>query len=565
MQMRRTISVLALSTALGALSLCLSSAANAGEPQSIAPQETLTPRGLMFSLQLAQSDGGQPGMGQNGQAGTDHTGSVPLGTGQTGAAQADTSQAGVGDAINSRIKETLARKLPSLFPREQDRTAVSAFYERRNYAPIWVTPTGANPRANEAIGFLRNVAADGLDPADYPTPAFGADEDKLAEAELILSASVVKFARHASTGRVAFSRVSGSIFFDQRSPEADEILNKVSAGDSPVAALDAFHPQAAEYKALKKQLAALRAPAPATQGKEQEKENSAAAKKTKSLKTSSKISSKAKESPPQSSQSKIDSVIANMERWRWMPHDLGANHVLVNIPNYTLSVRHDGQEVWSTKIVVGKPGEQATPLISAAMKSITVNPTWNVPPSIIRNEYLPALSRDPGALARIGLKMGRNKDGSIRVFQPPGEKNALGRIRFNFPNRFLVYHHDTPNKHLFAKAERAFSHGCMRVQNPDQYAETLLRLSQPEDNFTSARMRSYYGENERNIGLKRPVQVHLSYQTAFVDASGKLQTRRDIYGLDAAITRILKTERAQADVPVARNYNSSSKPVMAAR
>jgi len=515
MQMRRTLGVLALSTALGAcLSICVSSTANAGEPQSIAPQETLTPRGLMFSLQLAQSDGAQPGMGSQAgtsPAGTDRTGSVPSGTGQTGAGQA------APDALNSRIKETLARKLPSLFAREQDRTAVSAFYERRNYAPLWVTPTGANPRANEAIGFLRGVAADGLDPADYPIPAFGADEDKLAEAELMLSASVVRFARHASTGRVAFSRVSGAIFFDQRIPEADEILNKLSAGDSPVAALDAFHPQAAEYKALKKQLAALRAPAPATQGKDQEKESSSAAKKTKS----SKKTSKAKEppSPPQSSQSTIDSVIANMERWRWMPRDLGANHVLVNIPNYTLSVRHDGQEVWSTKIVVGKPGEQATPLISAAMKSITVNPTWNVPPSIIRNEYLPALSRDPGALARIGLKMGRNKDGSIRVYQPPGEKNALGRIRFNFPNRFLVYHHDTPNKHLFAKAERAFSHGCMRVQNPDQYAETLLRLSQPEDNFTSARLRSYFGENERNIALKRPLQVHLSYQTAFIDAS----------------------------------------------
>ena len=563
MQMRRTIGVLALSTALGAcLSLYLSSTANAGEPQSIAPQETLTPRGLMFSLQLAQSEGGQPGMGQNGQsgmsqAGTDHTSSVPSETGPTGAGQAGPSE----EAINSRIKETLARKLPSLFAREQDRTTVSAFYERRNYAPIWVTPTGANPRANEAIGFLRNVAADGLDPADYPIPTFGAEEDKLAEAELMLSASVVRFARHASTGRVAFSRVSGAIFFDQRSPEADEILNKVSAGDSPVAALEAFHPQAAEYKALKKQLAALRAPA--TQGKEQEKESSAAAKKTKNSKKSSKT--KESPSPPQSAQSKIDSVIANMERWRWMPHDLGVNHVLVNIPNYTLSVRHDGQEVWSTKIVVGKPGEQATPLISAAMKSITVNPTWNVPPSIIRNEYLPALSRDPGALARIGLKIGRNKDGSIRVFQPPGEKNALGRIRFNFPNRFLVYHHDTPNKNLFAKAERAFSHGCMRVQNPDQYAETLLRLSQPEDNLTSARVRSYFGENERNISLKRPLQVHLSYQTAFVDAAGKLQSRRDIYGLDAAITRILKTERSQADVPVARNYNASSKPVMAAR
>jgi murein L,D-transpeptidase YcbB/YkuD len=195
------------------------------------------------------------------------------------------------------------------------------------------------------------------------------------------------------------------------------------------------------------------------------------------------------------------------------------------------------------------------------MKFITVNPTWNVPPSIIRNEYLPALARDPNALARVGLKIGRNKDGSIRIFQPPGEKNALGRIRFNFPNRFLVYQHDTPNKDLFAKSERAFSHGCMRVQNPDQYAEVLLRVSQPEDNYTAARVHAMYGNSERTITLKRPIPVYITYQTAFVDDAGKMQTRRDVYGLDAAITRILRTERAQADVPVARNYNSSSKPV----
>ena len=139
-----------------------------------------------------------------------------------------------------------------------------------------------------------------------------------------------------------------------------------------------------------------------------------------------------------------------MERWRWMPHDLGATYVMVNIPDYTLKVVQDGKTVWTTKIVVGKPGDHATPLLTETMKYITVNPTWNVPPSIIRNEYLPALARDPGALARIGLQVGHNTDGSIRIFQPPGERNALGRIRFNFPNRFLVYQHDTPDKNLFA-------------------------------------------------------------------------------------------------------------------
>ena len=214
-----------------------------------------------------------------------------------------------------------------------------------------------------------------------------------------------------------------------------------------------------------------------------------------------------------------------MERWRWMPHDIGATYVMVNIPDYTLKVVKDGKTIWTTKIVVGKPGDHATPLLTETMKYITVNPTWNVPPSIIRNEYLPALARDPGALARVGLQVGHNSDGSIRIFQPPGERNALGRIRFNFPNRFLVYQHDTPDKKLFAHDARAYSHGCMRVQNPDEYAEVLLGVSQPEEKYTAARIRSMYGSSERTINFKRPIPVYITYQTAFADDAGKAQAR----------------------------------------
>ena len=209
-----------------------------------------------------------------------------------------------------------------------------------------------------------------------------------------------------------------------------------------------------------------------------------------------------------------------------MPHDLGPTYVMVNIPDYTLKVVQDGKTVWSTKIVVGKPGSHATPLLTETMKYITVNPTWNVPPSIIRNEYLPALARDPGALARIGLQVGHNADGSIRIFQPPGERNALGRIRFNFPNRFLVYQHDTPDKNLFAQATRAYSHGCMRVQNPDQYAEVLLGVTQPEEHYTAAKIRSMYGHGERTITFKHPIPVYITYQTAFADDAGKFADAR---------------------------------------
>ena len=252
-----------------------------------------------------------------------------------------------------------------------------------------------------------------------------------------------------------------------------------------------------------------------------------------------------------------------MERWRWLPRDLGTAHVMLNIPDFTLAVVDRGKTVWSTRVVVGKPGRMATPLLSETIKTITVNPTWNVPPSIIQNEYLPALRQDPGALERIGLKVVQNRNGTIRIYQPPGAGNALGRIRFNFPNKFLVYQHDTPDKHLFAHSKRAYSHGCMRVQDPDKYAEVLLSLTQPADGYTSDRIRGMFGKGERNIALGHPVPVHLTYQTAYVDDAGALQVRPDVYGRDAQTLALLKNkDRPDADTPVARR-NSSSKPVVA--
>src|SRR5262249_49270992 len=140
-----------------------------------------------------------------------------------------------------------------------------------------------------------------------------------------------------------------------------------------------------------------------------------------------------------------DIVMANMERWRWVPRDLGRGHVVLNIPDYTLQVYKDDAVIWKTRVVVGQPAKP-TPLLSETMKYITVNPTWNVPPSIIYNEYLPALQQDPTVLKRMGLNLTQNRDGSVHISQPPGEANALGRVRFNFPNKFLVYQHDTPDK-----------------------------------------------------------------------------------------------------------------------
>jgi L,D-transpeptidase YcbB len=202
--------------------------------------------------------------------------------------------------------------------------------------------------------------------------------------------------------------------------------------------------------------------------------------------------------------------------------------------------------------------------MSAEMKYITVNPTWNVPPSIVAKEYLPVLQQDPTVLERMGLTVSSNPDGTIHISQPPGERNALGRLRFNFPNKFLVYQHDTPEKQLFAYDRRAFSHGCMRVQDPVKYAELLLSIVRPHDGYTEDRIRKMFGNNEVDISFPAFIPVHLTYQTAFVDEDGKLQFREDFYGRDKALLAILKgDERKVADIPIERKDNTVRREVLA--
>jgi murein L,D-transpeptidase YcbB/YkuD len=235
--------------------------------------------------------------------------------------------------------------------------------------------------------------------------------------------------------------------------------------------------------------------------------------------------------------------------------------VVLNIPDFTLQVYEKGASIWKTKVVVGKPGNHATPLLSETMKFITVNPTWNVPPSIVYNEYLPALQQDPTVLKRMGLNLTQNRDGSVHISQPPGAGNALGRIRFNFPNRFLVYQHDTPDKHLFAHTKRAYSHGCMRVENPAKYAEIMTRLGMPGSNYTAEKIQSMFGNSEIDLRFTHPIPVHITYQTAFVDESGHLQIREDLYGRDVQTLAALKGgNRRDLEIPVARAGNSQARP-----
>ena len=472
-------------------------------------------------------------------------------------------------AVAEKLRELLAGKGERILDRKKERAAVDAFYAGRGYAPIWIGDGIANEHAKATIARLKAADSDGLDPSDYATPDFKAAADRpeaLADAELRLTNSVLTYARHAQTGRVHYSRISADIFYEQVFPEPAEILARITAASDAGEALGSYNPPHPGYRALRAKLGEARTrrgdTAPARIGAGPVLKPGMRDSRVSSLRHRLGISGDGNEtydkplaeavkkfqrqhelSPTGNLNSATiealngprrerdaDVIIANMERWRWLPRDLGKAYVMVNIPDYQLRVVKDGHLHWSTRIVVGKPNLQ-TPLLSAQMKYITVNPTWNVPPSIINNEYLPALAQDPTVLDRMGLKLVNNSDGSVHIYQPPGDGNALGRVRFNFPNRFLVYQHDTPDKHLFAHDTRAYSHGCMRVQDPPKYAEVLLNLVRPTEGWTAERIKKMFGNAEVDIQFPTFIPVNLTYQTAFVDDDGKLQIRRDGYML----------------------------------
>ena len=524
----------------------------------------------------------------------------------------------VASPVSDKLREIInGKKLDRIIARKADREGVEAYYSAHDFKPLWIGDAAAEARAKAAADYLAQVDTVGLKPSDYPLPdlksAVGSDEQ--AENELKFTASVLTYARHAQIGQIHFTRVGGDIAFNLVAPEPADVLAKVAGATDVAATLDSYNPPQQGFKALKKALAELRAndgqivkpeedktpkvkvgegkilrpgmsDARVVQlrqrlnvagDKDNPKYDDAVFEAVKAFQMGAGIGvdgmlgpntvrtmNGVKTAAPRLADP-VDIVLANMERWRWLPRKLGNevnDYVMVNVPDYSLSLFHEGSLFWHTKIVAGMPGK-ATPMTTAEMKFITVNPTWNVPPSIIENEYLPALQEDPNALERIGLKVKQDPDGTVHIFQPPGAGNALGRIRFNFPNKFLVYQHDTPDKYLFKRDKRAYSHGCMRVENPLTYGEKLLSIELPNEHYTEARLEKMFGGNEININFPKPIPVHLTYQTAFVDQDGKLQLREDVYGRDARMIAIMKNnaERKVADIAIERAPNTSGKPV----
>jgi murein L,D-transpeptidase YcbB/YkuD len=395
----------------------------------------------------------------------------------------------VADRLAAAIAARLGDAQVQLAPRlgKKDREAIAAFYALGEFKPLWVGEDGWSLAARSLIAALKAAEQEGLTPADYPIPPLeakqAADATALAEAELKLSAAAVLYARDARGARVEPSRLSRLITPTLDLPSGDRVLTALAATKDAGAALASFNPPHAGYRALKAKLAEVRKNQPSARLE--------------------------------------GDILANMERWRWLPAEMGKRHVWVNVPEYKLRLVREGRPIHEARVIVGKP-ETPTPIFSDEMDHAIVNPSWYVPPSIFYNEF----GGSAAYAASRGYEVRRTRDGGISVRQPPGERNALGFIKFMFPNQHAVYLHDTPNRKLFGAEKRAFSHGCVRLDQPFRFGEFVLGSE-----WTEARLRSLIGKGERTIRLPEKIPVHITYFTLMVDEKGELRQIADLYAV----------------------------------
>lgn len=226
---------------------------------------------------------------------------------------------------------------------------------------------------------------------------------------------------------------------------------------------------------------------------------------------------------------RIKQIMINMERCRWLPLSLQEDYLAVNIPEFKLHVYHADSLLWSTNVVVGKTLHE-TVTFAGDLKYVVFSPYWNVPASIVKNEIVPAMNRNSNYLRRNNMEITGRRGGLPVIRQKPGPSNSLGLVKFLFPNSYNIYLHDTPAKSLFSQSSRAFSHGCVRVSEPEKLAQFLLRKDTAWTN--EAIDQAMHSGKEKYVTLEKPVPVFITYFTAFVDRQGQINFRKDIYNRD---------------------------------
>jgi len=236
---------------------------------------------------------------------------------------------------------------------------------------------------------------------------------------------------------------------------------------------------------------------------------------------------------------RVEQLLMNMDRMRWLANNPSGNLIVVNIPEFVLHVYEGKQKAFDIDVVVGKEGHN-TMMFNGDLNQVVFSPYWNVPPSIVAKEILPSIEKNPHYLAKENMEITGNDDGLPVIRQKPGGANALGKVKFLFPNSFNIYFHDTPAKSLFEKDKRAYSHGCIRLKDPEKFANYVLR-NQPE--WTPEKINEAMNSgNEKYVKVKDPIPVVITYYTAWIDDNGRLNFREDIYDHDARMAEKMFTK-----------------------
>lgn len=500
--------------------------------------------------------------------------------------------------VRSTIQQLLAGDEAALpHAARQRRESLKSYYDDPAATLLWQE----QGRTTGLIERMRNAHVDALDPTDYPIEQLLAirQPERLAlshsarmlhkaRAELYWSAFFLKYASDLKVGRFLPTKIEPKLYWQPKSIDMVAALRLLSALGDVEKFFDAWQPQIPDYLRLRQALKeyrtieqaggwplvpigellkpgmqweevpALRRRLAVTEGAPAEAPSGQEKTYTDDLVTAVKRFQARHGLDPDGLvgkrtyfqmnipvEERVRQIIMTMERWRWMPEDLGKDYIKINIAGFELRRVTNGQRVDQMRVVVGTPYHQ-TPVFSDKMDYVEMNPYWNVPHSIAVKEMLPKLRARPQSLAGQGYEAVVNDkpmpltaidwnqysagNFPARLRQKPGPDNALGRVKFMFPNRFNVYMHDTPSRSLFGESERAFSHGCVRLARPiDMAQEVLAQL----DGWDRARIDQVLAGGERTVvTLKRPIAVHITYATAWRDGDGDVQFRPDIYRRD---------------------------------
>jgi L,D-transpeptidase YcbB len=425
------------------------------------------------------------------------------------------------------------------------RAAIAAFYAERAYTPMWVSETGLTDVGRAALGQLKRASDDGLNLSAFALPrdlGSGLDPGAIAQAETTIASAIVTYAAQASGSRVPPSHVSGLIFATPSVVAPGIALAETASATDPARRLADFNPPQKGYRALRDELKRLEDPGVAERRFRvlsadldpdpllDLQEEGASQRAKRALNAHIHTASAGATSAGSNARQRA-AILANMEMWRWEPRDMGERRIEVNLADFSVEVLEGDRVVHQARAVVGKP-ETPTPIFSDVMRYVLINPSWQVPDSIIKKEMALKL----GALSRRGYEV-KTVGGRLTVRQLPGDDNALGRFAFMFPNDHAIYLHDTPSRELFDEETRAFSHGCIRVEDPQSLA--VLVLGGESTGWTDERIEAAIGGKERTVFLARPLPIHIEYFTDFVDEFGEIKERPDVYGLIRKVEVIL--------------------------